>query len=386
MDILTIKDLEELINVDEELFISLYLPTISAGNVDVKQNPIRLKQLLRVAEDKLFSMGLRKAEVAKILNPASSLIDETRFWQNQSDGLALFIHSGGVEYYRLPIEFKESMTISNKVYLKPLLPLFSGNGHFYIMALSKNEVRLFACTRQTVKQLDFEDAPRSMFDMQVDDDPGYNIPKTAAFNNVGRSALMFNTKTQGQANENEYEKNELTKYFRAIDAALVAMHEGEKIPLILAGVEYLIPIYREKSNYPYIIEEFIAGNPELISGEQLHEKAWPLVEPIFTKAKEDAEEKFKQFSGQKNKMTLTSLEKIIAAAFSGQIESLFIDSEIDQWGKYDHDTNKMKVHQEEKDGDVDLMEYASILTLSRGGKVFTDSVPNEGKVAAVLRY
>lgn len=32
------------------------------------------------------------------------------------------------------------------------------------------------------------------------------------------------------------------------------------------------------------------------------------------------------------------------------------------------------------------MEYASILTLSRGGKVFTDSVPNEGKVAAVLRY
>ena len=337
MNILTIKDLEGLINVDEELFISLYLPTISAGNVDVKQNPIRLKQLLRVAEDKLFSMGLRKAEVAKILNPASSLIDETRFWQNQSDGLALFIHSGGVEYYRLPIEFKESMTISNKVYLKPLLPLFSGNGHFYIMALSKNEVRLFACTRQTVKQLDFEDAPRSMFDMQVDDDPGYNIPKTAAFNNVGRSALMFNTKTQGQANENEYEKNELTKYFRAIDAALVAMHEGEKIPLILAGVEYLIPIYREKSNYPYIIEEFIAGNPELISGEQLHEKAWPLVEPIFTKAKEDAEEKFKQFSGQKNKMTLTSLEKIIAAAFSGQIESLFIDSEIDQWGKYDHD-------------------------------------------------
>ncbi len=386
MDILTIKDLEELINVDQDLFISIYLPTISAGNADIKQNPIRLKQLLRVAEDKLFSMGLRKAEVAKILNPASSLIDETRFWQNQSEGLAIFIHKEGLKYYRLPIEFKESITIGNKVYLKPLLPMFSGNGQFYIMALSKNEVRLFACTRQTVRQVDFEDAPRSMFDMQVDDDPGNNVPKTAAFNNVGRSALMFNVKTQGQANENEYEKNELTKYFRAIDDALVKIHEGEKIPLILAGVEYLIPIYREKSNYPYITEEFIPGNPELISGQQLHEKAWSLVEPIFTKAEEVAEEKFKQFSGQQNSMTLTSLEKIIPAAFNGQIESLFIDKEIDQWGKFDHETNKIIVSDEEESGDIDLIEYASILTLSRGGKVYTDKVPNEGRLAAVLRY
>lgn len=327
MDILTIKDLEELINVDQDLFISIYIPTISAGNADIKQNPIRLKQLLRVAEDKLFSMGLRKAEVAKILNPASSLIDETRFWQNQSEGLAIFIHKEGLKYYRLPIEFKESITIGNKLYLKPLLPLFSGNGQFYIMALSKNEVRLFACTRQTVRQVDFEDAPRSMFDMQVDDDPGYNVPIRAA-DVSGGADLMYNKVTQGAANENEYEKNELTKYFRAIDAALVSMHEGEKIPLILAGVEYLIPLYREKSNYPYITEEFIKGNPELISGDQLHEKAWTLVEPIFTKGEEVAEEKFKQFSGQQNNMTLTSLEEIIPAAFNGQIESLFIDNSV----------------------------------------------------------
>lgn len=253
------------------------------------------------------------------------------------------------------------------------------------MALSKNEVRLFACTRQTVRQVDFEDAPRSMFDMQVDDDPGYNVPIRAA-DVSGGADLMYNKVTQGAANENEYEKNELTKYFRAIDAALVSMHEGEKIPLILAGVEYLIPLYREKSNYPYITEEFIKGNPELISGDQLHEKAWTLVEPIFTKGEEVAEEKFKQFSGQQNNMTLTSLEEIIPAAFNGQIESLFIDNDIDQWGKFDHETNKILVSDEENDGDVDLIEYASILTLSRGGKVYTDKVPNEGRLAAVLRY
>lgn len=385
MDILTIKDLEELTNVNQDLFISIYLPTISKGGADIKQNSIRLKQLLRVAENKLYTMDFRKAEVDDILEPGRRLIDETRFWQNQSDGLALFIYSGEVKYYRLPIEFKESITVSNKLYLKPLLPLFSGNGQFYIMALSKNEVRLFGCTRQSVRELEFENAPRSMFDMQVDDDPNYNVPIRLA--NVSSGAdLMYNKVTQGGAVENEYEKNELTRYFRGIDAALVAMHEGEKIPLVLAGVEYLIPIYREKSNYPYITEEFIRGNPELISGEQLHEKAWALVEPIFTKGEQVAEEKFKQFLGQKNDMTLTSLEKIIPAAFNGQIESLFIDNDIDQWGKFDHDNNKLILNEEEGTGDIDLMEYVSILTLSRGGKVYTDKVPNEGTVAAVLRY
>lgn len=387
MDILTINDLNELISNVEGLVISIYMPTFRSG-VDIRQNPIRFKQLLREAEAKLYDLGMEKEEVETLLRPAKDFIAETIFWQNQSDGLAMFIHDEGVNYFRLPFDFKESITVGNKVHVKPLLPFFNGNGQFNILALSKNQVRLFRCTRQTVNELELINAPDSMHDMQVDDDPRTKLEFRLA-SPQGKNQLSYNNVTQANGNENDYEKNELTRYFRAIDQSLIEMHEGEIIPLVLVGVEYLIPIFREKSNYPYIVEDFIRGNPELLNGDELHKLAWELVEPIFTKDQKLAQEKYEQFRGQKNKLFSNSLEKIIPAAFSGQVESLFLDNELQKWGKYNHESNKIELHEDEKDGDEDLMEYASILTLSRGGKVFAvpaDKIPDKTPVAAVLRY
>ena len=386
MDILTMEDLIRLINIEKELFITIYMPTIRK-NVDIKQNPIRLKSLLRDAESKLYEMDMRKAEVEKILAPASDLIDQTKFWKNQSDGLVIFLYPEGIHYFRLPIEFKESLTISNKLYIKPLLALFSGNGQFHILAISKNQARLFKGTRQMVKEIELEHAPEGVSDVQVDDDPG-NLPLTTSHVQSG-SGLSYNKSGQGQANQDDYEENQLTKYLKQVDNLICQIERKENIPLILAGVEYIIPIYKGISKYPYIVDEFIKGNPEILSGEELRDMAWKIVEPIFTEDQRVAEAKFDQFSGQKNKLFSTKLNRIIPAAYSGQIESLFIADGMEQWGRFDHNNNKIELYEEENIGDEDLLEYASILTLSRGGKVFAveqENVPDGGLVAAVLRY
>lgn len=390
MDIITIQDIVYLINRDEGgTCISIYMPTFRSG-VDIRQNPVRFKKLLREAEAKLYDIEWRKEEVETFLKPSKDLIVDTKFWQNQSDGFVLFIHQEGITYFRVPFEFKESVTVSNKVYIKPILPLFTGNGQFNVLALSKHDLRFLRCTRQNVVEIELEGAPSSMIDMQVEDDYGNRVDVRFSLN-VGSDDLVYNKSTQGQSNENDYERNELTRYFRAIDESLLNFHEGEgdKIPLVLAGVGYLIPIYREKSNYPNIVEDFIRGNPETLSREDLHKKAWEIVEPIFMEDKEKAEDKYIQYCGQRNKLFLNSLDKVIAAAYNGQIESLFIDKEMDKWGKFDHQNNKIQLNEIGSDGAEDLMEYVSVLTLSRGGKVFaldSHEIPNEETVAAVLRY
>lgn len=387
MDILTTQDLLDLINREEGLFISIYMPTFSSG-VDIRQNPIKFKQLLRIAEAKMYSMEMRKEEIERFLKPAKELITETIFWQSQGDGLALFIYDNQVKHFRLPLEFTESLTISNKIYIKPLLPLFTGNGQFNILALSKNNARLFRCSRQNVFEVDIEGAPNSAFDMQVDDDPRTKLELRLS-NPMPAMSLSYNKNTQAQANENEHEKNELTRFFRALDAYILDIHQGENIPLILAGVEYLIPIYREKSKYKNIVKDFIPGNPQLLSGEDLHELAWEIVSPLFNEDLSLAEDKYKQYSGQGNNLYLNSLKKILPAAYNGQIESLFIDTEESKWGNYNHDDNVLKLYDEERSGTEDMIEYVSLLTLSKGGKVFalsSDEVPNNEKIAAVLRY
>ena len=386
MDILAMDDLIKLVNINKELFITIYMPTIKK-DVEIKQNPIRLKSLLRDAESKLYEMDMRKTEVEKFLAPASDLIDQTKFWQNQSDGLVIFLYPEGINYFRLPIDFKESLTISNKLYVKPLLPLFSGNGQFHILAISKNQARLFKGTRQMVKEIELENAPEGVSDVQVDEDPG-NVPLTTSHVQSG-SGLSYNKSGQGQANQDDYEDNQLSKYLKQVDDVICQIEGKEKIPLVLAGVEYLIPIYKGISKYPNIVDEFIKGNPEILSGEELRSMAWNIVEPIFTEDQKVAEAKFEQFSGQNNKLFSTKLNTIIPAAFNGQIESLFIADGMEEWGVFDHDNNKIKIYEDEDMGNEDLLEYASILTLSRGGKVFAveqESVPEGGMVAAVLRY
>lgn len=387
MDILTMEDLKELTNIEQDLFISIYMPTFRKG-VDVKQNRIILKKMLRKTKDELYNNGFRKAEVEEFLNPANNLLDNTIFWQNQSDSLVIFLYKDGIKYYRLPFKLKESVSISNKLYIKPLLPLFSGNGQFFLLALSKNQMRFFKGTRQNINEIKLKEAPESMKDMQIDDDPKDSKAVLTSSPQSGFD-MPDSTISQGQANEDDYEDNELLRYFRAIDEELCKMNKKEEIPLILAGVEYLIPIYKDISKYPYIVDEIIKGNPEALKEDDLHEMAWEIVKPIFNEDKKVAEEKFKQYSGQRNKLSSTSLNKIIPAAYSGQIESLFIADGIEQWGKFDHSTNKLKFNDEKSQGDEDLLEYVSMLTLSRGGKVFSvneEEVPDGGDVAAVLRY
>jgi hypothetical protein len=45
MDILTTQDLQELVNMDEGLFISIYMPTYSSGG-DIRQNPVKFNNSL----------------------------------------------------------------------------------------------------------------------------------------------------------------------------------------------------------------------------------------------------------------------------------------------------------------------------------------------------
>lgn len=113
------------------------------------------------------------------------------------------------------------------------------------------------------------------------------------------------------------------------------------------------------------------------------------MEPLFYKDKEIAVEKYSQYKGQRNRLYANSLDKIIPAAYNGQVEVLFLDNTTQQWGKFDLDKNKVELSDEPKTGDEDLLEYASLLTLSRGGKVYSvapNEIPDTSPVAAVLRF
>src|SRR5687767_13200479 len=106
MDIITTENLRELTLLPGGMSVSIYLPTTPIGR-EARQGPISLKNLLREAEQKLTEGGLRGPEAMDLLAPAESLLTDDEFWGHQSSGLALFLSTAGIRYYRLPQHFEE---------------------------------------------------------------------------------------------------------------------------------------------------------------------------------------------------------------------------------------------------------------------------------------
>ena len=76
-----------------------------------------------------------------------------------------------MEYYRLPLEFEELLVIADRYHLKPLIPLLSKNGHFYVLALSQKQVRLMEGSLLSIDEIDLEDVPTSMREALWFEDP-----------------------------------------------------------------------------------------------------------------------------------------------------------------------------------------------------------------------
>lgn len=388
MDILNKAALEQLMNEEQQWCVSIYLPTHRLG-VETQQDPIRLKNQLKEAEKLLLAQGVNTRDVQSILEPASKFLQDFTFWQHQSDGLAIFLTANSVHRYRLPLIFEELVTVKNNFYIKPLLPLFTGDGQFYILALSQNYVRLLNGTRYSISEVNIAQFAGSMDEVIDYDDHQVNLQihiSGATGGKTGDNSATFHGQGGGS---DESAKNDLLRYFHVLDDGLRELFQGDRAPLVLAGVEYLLPIYSEANTYPNLIDTVILGNPDLISEDELHKSAWDILEPHFQAAQEEAVAFYNQLTGQASERAARTLEKIVPAAYQGQVETLFVAIGVQQSGIFNKTTNKIELHDQPKPGDEDLLDQAAVQTYLKGGTVYVvepEKVPGGTNAAAVLRY
>lgn len=375
-------ELKALMNTQKLPCISLFMPTHRAG-AEIQQNQIRLRNLLREAEEKLLANGLRATEVKKLLEPALGLLGNVIFWRQQSDGLALFLSADVFSYYCLPINFDELIVVTDRFHVKPLLPLLSGEGRFYILTLSQKGSRLYEGTKQSIREIELEAIPKSLAEaLQYDD-----LEKQVRFHRGTARGGERGSMLSGGGAELDDAKENILKYFRQIDRGLHDLLKDERIPLMLAGVDYLFPIYREANTYPPLMDEGITGNPKGISTEQLHKQALEIVKPYFQKSENDAIAQYRQSSG--TGLTSNDIKEIVQAAYHGRVASLFITTGHQQWGGFDPASNEVQLHREMKPGSEGLLDFSAIQTFLNGGTVFSlaqEKMPDDTPIAAVFRY
>ena len=138
-----------------------------------------------------------------------------------------------------------------------------------------------------------------------------------------------------------------------------------------------------------MIDAVITGNPDLLSADELHKSAWNILEQHFQAAQEEAVAQYQQLAGQASERATDALEKIVPAAYHGQVETLFVTSGVQQWGVFNPATSEIEIHDQMETGDEHLLDLAAVQTYLKGGVVYTmepEKVPGRTSAAAVLRY
>jgi hypothetical protein len=316
MDLFTRADLGTLLAEHQRPCVSLFMPAHRGG---AEEDPIRFRKLLAQAEERLRAHGLRTPEAREFLAPLHSLLEDISFWPNQCDGLAVFLARDFLRVYRLPWTFPEELEVSGLFRVTPLLPLLTGDGRFYVLALSQNRVRLFQGTRFTVSPVDLKGVPRNLAEALRTHDRDEVLTFHARPTSGGSWGAIF----EGHGVGIDDEKDNLLRYFQSIDRGLHEVLRREWAPLVLAAVDYFIPIYRQGSTYPHLLDEGIEGNPDRVSEKDLHDRACAIVGPHFQEGLRRAIAVYHQAAGS-GKAT-SDVKRIIPAAYRGEVETLRVE-------------------------------------------------------------
>lgn len=366
--------------------VSIYLPTVRAGR-ETGQNIIRFKNLVASVEGQLQTDVYRKLDgSAAVLHDLKRLLEDSLFWHHQADGLALFAQPGRLVYFRLPVRFRELAVVTRRFHLKPLMPLLYSSGIFFILALSGGWVQVFQGTRERVHEIEFEDLPQP---------PGKHIEEevqkaevgshTRTPSHHGRRDAGFYGPGQTEASARRRFGPYLKRLARAVDKRL----EPHDAPLVVAGPEHFIPIYRDFNTYPHLMEQFVTGHPAGLAEQELHRRSWEIVRPHFEHKVEAAIGRYQELRGRNNSLATDDLETAIIGAYNSRVETLFVPVGVQLWGAYDRDHNRPVLHEQHHPDDQDLFDFAAIRTLLNGGMVYAvdpDAIPGGGHVAAILRF
>ncbi len=384
----TKKTFENLAAVHALHCISIFIPThrTNKGGDGMKQDQINLKNQLKEASLQLSAFGLSDAEVDKEIKPIEDLLESTDFWLHLSDGLALFCAEGKLEHFTVPIDFEPFVYVSSHFYLKPMANLLRDTKECFLMKLSLNDLELYQVNSSEVFRITVSDlAPKEMTDTVGED-----------FEEKHLEGRVSNSRPDGQYNvyhghgrsNDSVKKEEALRYFQQIDNGLKKLLNEQKLPLVIACVDYLYPIYSNANSYHFLEEQFIVGNPEHESVEDLAAEAMQIITKSYDEVLEAKQDRL-QASFSKGEAAI-DIHKVVPAAIGGRVDTLFVKANAEVWGTYEKETHEIKAAAARTVGDTDLLNLAVVETVKNGGEVHViteDQMPdNATEIAATLRY
>ncbi|MFG0330248.1 MAG: hypothetical protein ACF8PN_10155 [Phycisphaerales bacterium] len=391
MDAFTRADLKELVSSSRKPGLSLFMPTNPTGAEHDKEQ-IKLKNLIDKAKERLKeNYGMRTNEVEKFLEPIRALHEDPKSYQQQGYGIAIFRDTENCRIYQLPIEVEETLVLGDRFEIKPLLPMITEDGRFFVVSLSLDDIRLIEATHFAEREIELKDKPPSLRHiMTVEEEAEWGMQfhtQRRVTAQSGKGAIKFHG--TGTDTDDSRHQAKIEEYLHRADSSLHEHLRNDKAPIVIAGVKYLAAMFQKVSKHEPIVDEVIEGHPDRWAPKELRERAWDIVKPRIESTRREATDALQQLAGQSDERVKTDPESIVTAARRGQIQTLFVERSSRLWGRFSADDGRVEVHDQKGDGDQDLLDIAAAETIAHGGATYLvekDEMPNGAAAAAVCRY
>ena len=159
-----------------------------------------------------------------------------------------------------------------------MLPLLFEDGRFYLLVLGLKRVRLFEGDRKGLSEIALDGVPDNMRDALLNED-GENFVNVHSRPGSpgGRGPAVYHG--HGGANGDLKEvKRDVLEFFHRLDEGLRRSMPDRSRPLLLAGEESWMPLFREANSHPRILDVSLPVRLDGHTGlADLHSLAWPLL-------------------------------------------------------------------------------------------------------------
>ncbi|MFM8253430.1 MAG: hypothetical protein ACKOBW_17725 [Planctomycetota bacterium] len=363
--------------------VTIYLPT-HVGHHENRDDAIQLKNVADQLTDELIAHGMRPAAARELMLPVRQLPLDEPYWAERGAGLAVFLSPDTFQALRLSRTVPLYTVVNRRFHVRHLLPIVTENHHFFVLAISQKFVTLFRGDRDHLQPVDLP-ALKLNRELVLNLDMGERggqIHSGGRFNSLKQGAIA-----SGHGGMKDTNKAELLSYLRRINDEIQETIKREQLPLVLATVDFLAPLFRQVCDYPHLIDSFVTGSPDHLSPVELQARAWHLVTPLFTAAQEQSIQRFQQLfrSGR----ALDQISEVMPSIIDGRVEALLMDESGECWGNYSPEERQLVLHETRRPGDDDLIDWAAGETWLRRGTVHSlphHRMPTNSPLAAIMRF
>lgn len=362
--------------------LSLFQPTHRA-HPDKQQDPIRFRNLVR-------EMGLSLEQKyagrdsAPILRRFYDLAEDADFWNYALDGVAIFATSSLFKVYRIQRPVRELAVVADSFHTKPLMRILQSADRYHVLGLNRAEASLYEGNRYALDEVELAPGfPRTAADV-VGVREGEPERKNRAYGSQGPGR----TTRHGTDVRQDLTDKETERFFRAVDDAVLEQYSRPyNMPLLLAALAEHHHGFRAVSRNPLLVSSSIDVHPGALSIDELRERAWQLVLPVYLERLSGFIDQFG--ASRAEDRSSADLAEIARAAAAGRIATLLIEADRMIPGRFDSETGAIEFASLDDPGVDDLLDDLGAHAIKTGGEVVIvppERMPTDTGVAAIYRF